>query len=59
MLASSLEGRAMEVNAEGKLLWQYFNILDDGFVGILPEAQVLPLSMDRKFFENLRAACEI
>ena len=57
MIASTREGRALEVAADGRLLWQYFNLLGDGYAGLLPEAHVLPQYMDSGFFERQRADC--
>jgi len=57
MIASSREGRALEIGPDGRLLWQYFNNIGDGFAGILPEAHVLPQYMDSGFFERQRAIC--
>ena len=57
MIASAREGRALEVGPDGRLLWQYFNNIGDGFAGLLPEAHVLPQYMDSDFFERQRANC--
>ncbi len=57
MIASTREGRALEVSADGRLLWQYFNNIGDGYAGLLPEAHVLPQYMDSGFFERQRANC--
>ena len=58
MLTSGHEGRVMEVGPDGRLLWQYFNIVDENYTGIVTEGHVLPENMDRDFFENHRKSCE-
>ena len=50
-------GRAFEISPEGKLLWEYYNIVDDGIVGLLDEAQRLPVEFDASFFTRAASAC--
>ncbi len=57
MITSAMEGRAIELAADGTLLWEYINALDNGHIGLLSQAEILPQFMDKQFFENLAASC--
>lgn len=57
LITSPLQGRAIEVDAGGNLVWEFSNVISDQNNGVLTEAKLLPLSMDRAFFEALRNLC--
>lgn len=58
LLTESTRGRAFEIDREGDMVWQYVNTTnDEGIVGLLDEAQRLPLVYDRAFFEEQRKTC--
>ena len=45
----------MPSDRQGEIVWQHVNLIDDeGWVGLVDEAQRLPLRFDRAFFENQR-----
>lgn len=51
------DGRAIEVDAGGALVWEYRNVVDQGYRGWMTEAERLPAEMDEAFFRNAAAAC--
>lgn len=42
LITSSKEGRAFEINPDGETVWEYYNYVDDGVIGIVEEVQRLP-----------------
>lgn len=54
LLTESTGGRAFELDKEGDIVWQHLNIVDEGWVGLIDEAQRLPESFDAAFFEDQR-----
>jgi Arylsulfotransferase (ASST) len=57
LIAESLKGRAFEIDPEGKLVWEYFNLVDKGRLALLTEAQRLPSFFTPSFFEEGRRTC--
>ncbi len=58
LLTESTGGRAFEIDPNGEIVWQYVNLIgDQGWVGMLDEAQRLPLTFDRAFFAEQRRRC--
>ncbi len=49
LITESMRGRAFEINADGKIVWQYVNYVDDRTVGLVQEVQRLPLAYRRLF----------
>ena len=54
LLTEATGGRAFEIDRDGKIVWQHLNIVDEGWVGLIDEAQRLPTRLDAAFFENQR-----
>lgn len=42
LITSSMEGRAFEVNNNGETVWEHYNYVDEGVVGVTDEVQRLP-----------------
>lgn len=58
LITESYKGRAFEVTPEGDIVWQLVNLLSEaGWIGLVDEAQRLPASMDKRFFEQQQQAC--
>lgn len=57
LLTETVNGRALEIDAAGHPVWEYRNFVKPGVVGMLDEAQHLPLSMNAPFFERARKTC--
>ena len=57
LLLESRSGRALEVTADGRPVWEYFNVVEPGLLGVLVEAQRLPVRFDAAFFAEKVADC--
>lgn len=57
LLTEAANGRALEINAAGNPVWEYRNFVHTGVVGLMDEAQRLPLFMNPEFFAKARARC--
>ena len=56
LLTESTKGRAFELDPKGEIVWEHVNLVDDeGWVGLVDEAQRLPLRFDRAFFDEQRS----
>jgi len=49
LITESMKGRAFEIDADGEIVWQYVNYVDDQTVGLVEEVQRLPLAYGRRF----------
>jgi len=49
LITESRKGRAFEIDADGEIVWQYVNYVDDQTVGAVEEVQRLPLAYGRLF----------
>ena len=52
LITESMTGRAFEINRKGNVVWEYFNLVDDGLLAYLSEAQKLPGHLSKEFFNN-------
>lgn len=43
LITEAENGRAIEVNSIGEVTWEYVNYVDDGIVGVLSQAERLPI----------------
>jgi hypothetical protein len=57
LITESVEGRAFEIDPDGALVWEYFNIVDRGRLALLTEAHRLPSIFTDAFFEEGRRTC--
>jgi hypothetical protein len=57
LITESTAGRAFEVDPDGALVWEYFNVIDTGRLALLSEAHRLPSVFTRSFFEEGRRTC--
>ena len=57
MAIAGWDGRALEVNEAGDLVWEFFNRVDADHTGVITEAEILPAHMDTAFFAALRQEC--
>jgi hypothetical protein len=58
LVTEATRGRAFEINPEGQLVWEYRNVIGPNLVGMLSEAQRIPLdtlSLDK--LRQLSASC--
>jgi hypothetical protein len=57
LITESTKGRAFEIDPEGKLVWEYFHVVDHGRLGLLSEAHRLSPFFTRSLFEEGRRTC--
>lgn len=57
LITESMAGRVFEVDAGGRIIWEYFNIVQTGVVGLVANAVRLPPQFDSSFFSRASAAC--
>jgi hypothetical protein len=55
LIADSRNGRVFEVTPSGEIVWEYYNIVNEGVVGFVEDAQRLPKRFSREFFEQIRS----
>ena len=55
LIVESIKGRAFELNPAGEIVWEFFNIIDDGKAGIVQEVKRLPASFNEIYSQ---ASCE-
>ncbi|MFH0786565.1 MAG: arylsulfotransferase family protein [Pseudomonadota bacterium] len=58
LLTESQNGRALEIDIRGNPVWEYLNLLGNGKLGIIEEAERLPNNMDKTFFSKAVASCK-
>jgi len=57
LITESISGRIFEVDSLGNISWEYVNIVEDGFAGIVEEAQLLDDKFDNSFFKTKANEC--
>jgi Arylsulfotransferase (ASST) len=57
LITESTRGRAFEIDPNGQLVWEYFNVVDKGRLALITEAHRLPSVFTRAFFEEGRRTC--
>ena len=52
------KGRAFEIDRDGRIVWEYVNLVGDGYAGLMEEVQRLPERMNETYSEsNISAKC--
>jgi hypothetical protein len=49
LVTDSMSGRAFEVTSNGNIIWEYFNLVAEGQVGLVQEVQRLPAKFNAVF----------
>lgn len=57
LLVEATTGRVLEVDGEGRLVWEFVNVIGDGLAGAVSEGTRLPERFSPDFFASQRAAC--
>ena len=57
LITESAAGRVFEIDLNGRIVWEFFNIVGEGVVGIVPGATRLPVKFDEAFFAQAIMAC--
>jgi len=58
LITETLKGRAFEIDPKGNIVWEYFNIVKKGYIGIISEAQRLPVQYTKAFFDKKVQECK-
>ncbi|MDZ7722538.1 MAG: arylsulfotransferase family protein [candidate division KSB1 bacterium] len=58
LVTESMKGRVFEIDRNGDIVWEFINIIDDGYVGIVEEATRLSSEYTHAFFEQLSEKCD-
>jgi hypothetical protein len=58
LITESIAGRVFEIDRAGNTVWEYFNLIDDGMLGLVGDARRLPGDLDERFFSRISSACE-
>jgi hypothetical protein len=57
LITESGAGRAFEITADGKIVWDYINIIEKGYAGVIFQADRLPTGYSESFFEQAVIQC--
>ena len=58
LISESMRGRAFEIDRDGRVVWEYINLVEDGYAGLMEEVQRLPDRMNDVYSEsNVSARC--
>lgn len=57
LISESRFGRAIEIGESGEIVWEYYNLIDEGWLGVVEEAERLRPDMDADFFAEARNRC--
>lgn len=57
LLTESISGRVIEIDPSGKIVWEYFNLVGNGRVGLVDDALLLSRKFDEEFFAKAASAC--
>ncbi|HAL66063.1 MAG TPA: hypothetical protein DCP10_10915 [Bacteroidales bacterium] len=59
LITESTNGRAFEVNQDGKIVWEYVNLIGDDLAGLVTEVHRLPPLFTEEYFGQLINNCDI
>lgn len=59
LITETRKGRAFEIDPEGKIVWEYVNLVGGGKAGIIDYIQRLPDYFTEAYFDQLVNACSI
>jgi hypothetical protein len=57
LLTESVPGRVLEVDQDGRTVWEYYNLVRPGVRGTVSDAYRLPRQFDERFFTQKAAEC--
>jgi hypothetical protein len=59
LITESVPGRVFEVDASGRIVWEYFNIVKPGVVSLVANAVRLAPQFSASFFSQASSACSL
>jgi len=57
LVTEAMGGRVLEIDAGGRIVWQYVNLVRDGVVGLVSDGIRLPPEVDAAVFARAVSAC--
>lgn len=58
LISESMKGRAFEIDRDGRVVWEYVNLVGDGYVAVMEEVQRLPERMNEAYSQsNVASQC--
>jgi hypothetical protein len=58
LITESMSGRAFEIDRDGRIVWEYVNLVGDGYAAVMEEVQRLPEQMNAVYSKaNIVAKC--
>ena len=58
LITEPRRGRAFEIDRDGRVVWEYMNVVEDGYAAVMEEVQRLPERMNQVFSAaNVSAQC--
>ena len=58
LITEGSKGRAFEIDKNGKIVWEYINLVEDGYVGIIEEMQRLPKYYTKEYVSRIIQGCQ-
>jgi hypothetical protein len=58
LITDSRNGKAIEVNSNNELVWEFINVIDKNTAAVIQEVERLPIEMDKSFFGLWKDNCE-
>ncbi|MFC1997865.1 arylsulfotransferase family protein [Chloroflexota bacterium] len=58
LITESDKGRAFEIDQQGNIVWEFVNIVADGYAGRVEDASRLPDTFTKEFFDQITDMCD-
>jgi hypothetical protein len=58
LVTESIAGRVFEIDHAGNVVWEYFNVIDEGLLGAVDDAHRLSGNLDEAFFSRISSTCK-
>jgi len=58
LINETMRGRVFEITPNGRVVWEYVNLVEEGYVGITEEAERIPVKFNKEFFAKKMKECK-